>query len=120
MILLNALILVIALLHLLFMVLEMFLWRQSLGLKIFHTTPEFAQKTERLMANQGLYNAFLSVGLLWSVLASHSTEAFHLKAFFLSCVFIAGMFGGMTVNRMIFFIQGLPAFCALALLLIVK
>ena len=106
-------VLVVALLHLYFMVLEMFLWTRPMGRRIFRLTPEFAQQSKGLAANQGLYNGFLVAGLLWSVLAG--AISFPLKLFFLSCVIVAGVFGAVTVNRRIFFVQALPGLVALIL-----
>lgn len=114
----NGFIIFIMFLHILFMLLEMFFWAKPLGLKIFHLTPEFARQSAALAANQGLYNGILSAGLLWSVLSPDATEALHLKIFFLASILIAGLYGGITVGRRIFFIQGLPALIALILLIL--
>jgi putative membrane protein len=110
----NAAIVVVALLHLYFLVLEMFFWTRPLGLRTFRLTPEFAQQSKGLAANQGLYNGFLAAGLLWAA-AEGGWEGFYLKLFFLSCVIVAGIFGAVTVNRRIFVIQALPALIALVL-----
>ncbi len=107
----------IAVLHLYFLYLEMFAWETPKGLKIFRNDAEFAKKSAVLAANQGLYNGFLAAGLFWAIIAS-GNEALHLKVFFLSCVVIAGLYGGITANKKIFFIQGLPAIITLTLILI--
>jgi len=112
---LDILILIIATLHVWFAVIEMFLWQKPIGLKAFKLDPEFAARSAKLASNQGLYNLFLSAGLIWSVFATNPSEAFNLKIFFLSCVAIAGIFGGITVSKRIFTIQGLPAILALIL-----
>jgi putative membrane protein len=104
----------IGLQHLYILVLEMFLWRKPLGLKTFGNSPEKAETMAVLAANQGLYNGFLAAGLLWSALADPSLAA-ALRNFFLACVAIAGIYGGFSVSRRIFFIQGLPALATLAL-----
>ena len=111
----NILVAVVALLHLYFLVLEMFLWDKPYGRRTFGLTPELAQATKSLAANQGLYNGFLAAGLIWSLLTDHHF-GFHLKLFFLSCVIIAGIYGAVTVNRKIFWIQAAPALLALILL----
>ncbi len=111
----NVLVGLVALLHLYFLVLEMFLWTTPTGRRAFRTTPEFAHASKTLAANQGLYNGFLAAGLLWSLLAS-GAEAFHLKLFFLSCVIVAGLYGAWTVSRKILYVQALPAIAALVLL----
>lgn len=111
-------VLVVALLHLYFMVLEMFLWTKPTGRRIFGLTPEFAQQSAGLAKNQGLYNGFLAAGLVWSVIAG--ALSFQLKIFFLSCVIVAGIFGAVTVNRRIFFVQALPGLIALVLIHLVR
>lgn len=112
----NIVISLVALLHIYFLVLEMFLWDKPLGLRTFRQTPEKAAITKVLAANQGLYNGFLAAGLVWGLmLGANGTP---VKVFFLCCVLVAGLFGAATVSRRIFFVQGLPAAIALALLLI--
>jgi len=103
-----------AILHLGFLVLEMFLWTKPIGRKIFRTTPEFAEASKALAMNQGLYNGFLAAGLTWGLLLRSYGD--NVKIFFLSCVVIAGFFGAATVSRRILFIQALPAAIALVLL----
>ena len=104
----------VALLHLWFLVLEMFLWDKPLGLKTFRQTPEAAATSKVLAANQGLYNGFLAAGLLWGLWLRGA--GFDIKVFFLACVVVAGLYGGATVGRKILFVQALPAVLALALL----
>lgn len=112
----NILIGLIALAHVWFMVLEMWLWRLPLGRKLLNMTPEVAETTAVLASNQGVYNGFLAAGLFWSLVASTPAEAWHLKLFFLSCVLIAGIYGGLSAARLILLIQALPAAIALVLL----
>lgn len=104
---------VVALLHAYFLVLEMFLWTRPLGLKTFRNTPEKAEATRVLAANQGMYNGFLAAGLLYG-LATGSRE---FCLFFLACVVVAGMYGAQSVNKRIFFVQALPALLAIVALL---
>jgi putative membrane protein len=111
----NILVAVVALLHLYFLVMEMFLWTKPFGRRAFGLTPEFAQASRALAANQGLYNGFLAAGLIWSLLTDHHF-GFHLQIFFLSCVIVAGIYGAATVNRKIFWIQAAPALLALVLI----
>lgn len=110
----NLVVGIVALLHAYFLVLEMFLWTTPYGRRVFSLTPEFAQASKALAANQGLYNGFLAAGLVWGLAAGN--EGFHLKIFFLSCVIVAGVYGAWTVNRKIFYVQALPAIVALVLL----
>ena len=110
---------VIALLHLWFLTLEMFLWQRPLGLATFHQTAEQAAASASLAANQGLYNGFLAAGLLWSFFIADLRWSLRVRAFFLTCVLVAGVFGGLTAIRSILFIQALPALIALLILLVV-
>jgi putative membrane protein len=103
----------VALLHVYFMVLEMFLWDRPLGRRTFRLTPEFAAASKSLAANQGLYNGFLAAGLVWGLWRSDGGSGVTL--FFLACVVIAGLFGAATVNRRILAVQALPGAIALAL-----
>jgi putative membrane protein len=103
---------VVALSHLGFLVLEMFLWDRPIGRRIFGMTPEQSKFSAALAANQGLYNGFLAAGLVWGLLSSNVP----VITFFLVCVVIAGLYGGVTAKRSILVIQALPAIVALALL----
>ncbi|WP_438481289.1 DUF1304 domain-containing protein [Oleiharenicola lentus] len=103
----------VALLHVYFMVVEMFLWTTPYGRRVFKLTPEKAEITRSLAANQGLYNGFLAAGLGWGIYAG--PEASEIKVFFLGCVIVAGIFGAATVGRKILWVQALPAAIALAL-----
>jgi putative membrane protein len=108
----NLLVGLVALLHLGFLVLEMFLWTTPFGLRTFNMTPEVAASSKVLAANQGLYNGFLAAGLVWGLLARENGTA--IKVFFLACVLVAGIFGAATAKPTILLVQALPA--ALALL----
>lgn len=103
---------VVAILHLGFLILEMFLWNHPIGRKTFKMTKEVSESSATLAANQGLYNGFLAAGLVWGLISGE----FSVKLFFLVCVFIAGVFGGLTAKRSILFIQALPALLGLILL----
>ena len=105
----------VALLHLYFLVLEMFLWTRPLGLKVFRNTPEKAETTKVLAANQGLYNGFLVAGLAWGLYLGASGQ--HIKVFFLGCVIVAGVYGAWSVSRRILWVQAFPGAVALALVL---
>lgn len=109
-------ILLVALLHIYFMVLEMFLWDKPAGLRAFGQTRDQAAASKTLAANQGLYNGFIAAGLLWGIFQGDA--GFDFKFFFLLCVVIAGVYGGVTVNKKIIYIQALPAFIGLILLIL--
>ena len=103
----------VAVIHLAFMGLEMFLWDKPPGLKVFRQTPEQAAATRVLAANQGLYNGFLAAGLFWGLgLGADGTS---IKYFFLACVLVAGLFGAATASRKILFVQAIPAAIGLVL-----
>ena len=106
----------VACLHLYFLVLEMFLWQRPIGRRTFGSTPEFAQSTAKLAANQGLYNGFLAAGLLWALFAYGVVDGRPILTFFLACIVVAGIFGGVTVSRRILLVQAVPATIATALL----
>ncbi|MDB5492470.1 MAG: hypothetical protein JWO78_2319 [Micavibrio sp.] len=117
----NGLIVLIALMHIGFLVLEMFFWTKPAGLKIFRQSLENARISQTLAANQGLYNGFLAAGLLWGMfgglfLPVSPLETLHTLTFFLTCIVIAGIYGGLTVSRRILLIQALPAAVALAII----
>jgi putative membrane protein len=99
----------VALLHFGFLVLEMFLWATPTGLKIFHMTDSQAQATKVLAQNQGLYNGFLSAGLIYGLI----TGDMNVTVLFLIFVLVAGIYGAVTASPNIFFVQALPALIAL-------
>jgi putative membrane protein len=108
---------IIALMHMWFLILEMFLWDKPTGRRAFGLTAEFAAQSKVLAANQGLYNGFLAAGLIWGLLLGNA-EGTHVKIFFLACVLIAGVYGGFTATRKVLWIQALPAAIGLALVLL--
>jgi putative membrane protein len=103
----------VALLHVYFLVLEMFLWTKPYGRRVFGLTPEKAEITKSLAMNQGLYNGFLAAGLGWGLLTG--ADGHTIRVFFLSCVIIAGIFGAATASRKILWVQAVPGAIALAL-----
>lgn len=105
---------IVAISHVGILVLEMFFWNHPIGQKIFSMTPEVAESSAVLAMNQGLYNGFLAAGLFWGLLKNRSD----FKVFFLTCVVVAGIFGGLTAKTSILFTQGLPALIALILVLV--
>lgn len=110
------LVLLVALEHLYFLYLEMFLWTTPKGLRIFGNTPERAEVSRVLAANQGLYNGFLAAGLLWG-LGYPGAAGIHIQMFFLGCVIVAGIYGGLTVKKTILYLQAGPALLGLLALL---
>lgn len=109
---------IVALEHLYFLYLEMFLWTTPRGRRTFGTTQEFAEASKSLAANQGLYNGFLAAGLVWSILQPDGSFGRQIALFFLICVLVAAAYGGLTVKRSILLIQGLPALIALVAVLL--
>lgn len=108
----------VALLHIYFLILEMFLWTTKKGLKVFGQSLEQAKASAKLAANQGLYNGFLAAGLIWGLCESEPGFSKSIKIFFLACISVAGVYGAWTVNRKILYIQALPALLALGLVLL--
>ena len=106
----NVLVAFVAFLHLMFLVLEMFLWTKPFGRRTFGLTKELAEASKSLAMNQGLYNGFLAAGLIWGLVAN----SIDVKVFFLVCVIVAGVFGAFTAKRTILFVQALPGALALA------
>lgn len=104
----------VAISHVGILVLEMFFWNHPIGQKIFSMSPEVAESSAVLAMNQGLYNGFLAAGLFWGLVKARTD----IKVFFLSCVVVAGIFGGLTAKTSIIFTQGMPALIALILVLI--
>ena len=104
------LVFLVALIHAAFLVLEMFYWNHPVGREIFNMTPEVSASSAILAANQGLYNGFLVAGLLWGLVSGRRD----VKVFFLGCVIVAGVYGGLTAKTTILYTQALPG--ALALL----
>jgi len=105
---------IVIVLHVLFLILEMFLWNTPYGRRIFSLSENYAKQSASLAANQGLYNGFLAAGLLWGLL---STGGFDALIFFLCCIIIAGIYGAITAKRSILWLQALPAAIAIALLI---
>ena len=110
----NVLTALVALAHLGFLVLEMFFWDHPVGRRIFAMTPEVSASSAVLAMNQGLYNGFLAAGLIWGLVAGRRD----VKIFFLGCVVVAGVFGGLTAKTSILLTQALPAAVALVLVLL--
>jgi putative membrane protein len=102
----------VAVLHAGFLVLEMFLWDHPFGRKTFRMTEEYAKASASLAANQGLYNGFLAAGLIWGMVSGDLA----IKAFFLVCVLVAGIYGGLTARRSILYLQALPGLLGLVCL----
>ena len=109
----KVLVSLVALMHIGFLTLEMFLWEHPIGLKTFGFTPELASQTTVLAANQGLYNGFLAVGLIFGMFHSDKKTSRTMVIFFLACVITAGVYGAITAKLSILFIQALPATLAL-------
>lgn len=110
----NVMIVLVIVLHLAFLVLEMFFWDHPLGREIFAMTPEESAASAVLAMNQGLYNGFLAAGLFWGLWSGR----LDVRVFFLGCVIVAGIFGGVTAKYTIIFTQALPALVAMVLVLL--
>src|SRR6267142_2979746 len=111
----NVVVGLVAVLHLYFLVLEMFLWSTPFGRRTFGLTADFAAASKSLAANQGLYNGFLAAGLVWGLALGVAGDS--IKIFFLACITLAGIFGAVTANPKILWVQAVPGAIALALVL---
>jgi len=114
----TALVAFVAIEHLYILVLEMFLWTKPAGLSAFGLTPEFAEQTAVLAANQGLYNGFLAAGLIWGLIRKE--DGISIRVFFLGCVIVAGVFGAITAKPSILYVQAAPALIALIVTLLAR
>ncbi len=112
----NVLVGLVALLHLYFLILEMFFWDKPIGLRAFGLSLERARASKTMAMNQGLYNGFLSAGLVWGL--SLGGAGTSIKLFFLGCVLVAGVFGALTANRKILWVQAMPAALAMVFIFI--
>ncbi len=106
----------VALEHIFFLIVEMFLWRHPIGMGMFDLSPEFAAQSAFMAQNQGLYNGFLAAGLIWALVSAKRD----VRIFFLLCVIVAGLFGAVTVSPTILFAQAFPAALALVFTLLRK
>ncbi len=108
----------IALIHCYILFFEMFAW-ETRGKKVFTNFPErLFPETKTMAANQGLYNGFLAAGLIWTFFINDPIWFENISLFFLACVSIAGIYGALTVEKKIFFVQALPAIAAIVLILL--
>jgi len=106
--------LLVLLIHVYIVVLEMVLWKTR-GPKVFGMTPEKAVETAAMASNQGLYNGFLVAALVIGLVAPDPTVNASFALFGLICVAVAGIWGAITVNKRILFVQTVPAVAALVL-----
>ncbi|WP_299180053.1 DUF1304 domain-containing protein [uncultured Chryseobacterium sp.] len=109
----------VALEHLYILWLEMFAW-ETKGKKVFKSAlpKEMFKPTKGLAANQGLYNGFLAAGLVWSFLIEDEKWQTNIALFFLGCVAVAGIYGGISATKRIFFVQAIPAILAIIAVLL--
>ena len=119
-ILITFVIVLVALEHIYFMILEMFYWDKPKGLKAFGMKLEEAKISKTLAKNQGLYNGFLAAGLIWSLFITDFVWSNNIALFFLTCVTIAGIYGAYSVSKKIFFVQGIPAILGILSLIFVR
>lgn len=105
----NILIGLVAAIHLYILWFEMFAW-ESRGPKVFRSFPkDLFPATKSMAANQGLYNGFLAAGLIWTFFIGDPVWRDNVALFFLGCVAVAGIYGALTADRKIIFVQTVPA-----------
>lgn len=107
---------IIAIEHIYILWLEMFAWTTR-ARKVFPLPKDLFEPTKSMAANQGLYNGFLAAGLIWSVLISNVEWSQNIALFFLGCVLVAGLYGGLTVSKRILTVQAVPAMVAILIVL---
>lgn len=110
----------VALEHIYILILEMFLWTEKRTRAIFGISAELAEQSKTLAANQGLYNGFLAAGLIYGIFAPDAAVSLAFKLFFLGCVVVAGIYGGLTAKPRIFLVQGVPALVAFLFVLFLR
>ncbi|WP_078578703.1 DUF1304 domain-containing protein [Salipaludibacillus agaradhaerens] len=112
---------IVALEHLFIMILEMFFIKSKIAKRSFKLPKhlEGDPNVAVMFANQGLYNGFLAAGLIWGLIVGFTPIGYQIQLFFIICVVIAAIFGGLTSNKSIIVKQGLPAILALMTLLAV-
>lgn len=109
---------IVALEHLYFLYFEMFAW-ETIGKRTFRSlAPELFKPTKALAANQGLYNGFLAAGLIWTFFITDPIWSKNIALFFLGCVSVAGIYGGITASKKIIYVQAIPAMLAIIFLLL--
>jgi putative membrane protein len=107
--------------HLFFFWMELFAW-ETVAKKVFKGSmpDELFHPTRKMAANQGLYNGFLSAGLIWSLFIQNPAWKNHVALFFLICILIAGLYGAYSVSKKIFLVQGLPALITILVLCVTR
>jgi putative membrane protein len=117
----NKVVAIVGGIHLLIAAAEMLLWKQPFVYGRFNRlglSADEASKVSPIVANAGLYNSFLAVGLIWS--ATSYAELLPMKLFLLSCVAVAGLFGAVTLKWSILLVQTVPSLVAIWLLVTTK
>ena len=108
---------IVALEHIYILWIEMFAWTTK-GVTTFKSLPKnLFTSTKGLAANQGLYNGFISAGLIWSLLITDIIWAQNIAIFFLIFIVIAGIYGAITADKSIALKQAMPAFITIMTLL---
>jgi putative membrane protein len=117
----NVLTALVLLEHVYIVWMEMFAW-ETAGKRSFGKAlpADLFKPTKGLAANQGLYNGFLVAGLAWSFFINDPVWSGNVRLFFLGCVLVAGVFGGITASKKIFFVQGVPALLAILSMIFLK
>lgn len=117
----GVLVALVALEHLYILWIEMFAWTTK-GKEVFRDAlpEELFEPTRGLAANQGLYNGFLAMGLIWGLMIGDPEWSIRVQIFFLGCVIVAATYGVLRSSRSILIKQGLPAILALLALLLAQ
>ena len=108
----------VMLIHVYIFLLETVLF-DTRGRKVFGLSREQAATMKPAMSNQGCYNGFLAVALALGFLHPDAATAGAFAMYGLGCVAVAGVWGALTVQIRILFVQTVPAVLALAALFVV-
>lgn len=105
----NLLVVLIALFHIYFFILESYLYAAGKGKQVFHLSDEQIKHTQILAFNQGYYNLCLGLQLLLA-LYLNNIQMLIISLFF---VIVVGIIGALSFSKKIFWIQAFPAILTL-------
>ncbi len=105
--------------HVYIVLLETVLFR-SRGRKVFGLRAEQVEIMAPAMSNQGCYNGFLVAALAVGLLHPDPVVGKAFAVFGLGCVAVAGIWGAVTVQKRILYVQTVPATLALIALGLAK
>jgi putative membrane protein len=93
-------------------------WFRTRGRKVFGLDPAQVEVLAPAMSNQGCYNGFLAAALAVGLLHPDPAIGNAFVVFGLACIAVAGIWGAVTVQKRILYVQTVPAVLALAAFLL--